>query len=91
VEKYYGGTGMTDIEIIGGGGGGGFNSQVSSFFVVVVVARNFRILHPIIKDAESGQIWHFAIMPGAEHCYINYNVGGYGTTYSYMHFQAILF
>jgi hypothetical protein len=60
---------------------------VYNFFVAI----NFGILHPIIKDAESAQIWHFAIMPGAEHCYINYNVGGYGTTYSYMHFQAILF
>jgi hypothetical protein len=47
------------------------------------VARNFRILHPIIKDAESGQIWHFVTMPGAEYFNINYN-------YNYcMHFQAI--
>jgi hypothetical protein len=37
-------------------------------------ARNFRILHPTIKDTETGQIWHFATMPGAEHCKINYNV-----------------
>jgi hypothetical protein len=30
----------------------------------VFVARN---LHPIIGDAEYGQIWHFATMPGAGH------------------------
>jgi hypothetical protein len=43
--------------------------------MAVFVARNFRILHPIIEVAESGQIWHFATVPGAEHCNINYSVG----------------
>jgi hypothetical protein len=55
------------------------------------VARNFRILHPIIEDAESRQIWHFATMPGVEHCNNNYDVGCSGTPYCYVHFQAIVF
>jgi hypothetical protein len=46
----------------------------SDFLFFVVVDRNFRFLHPIIKDAESGQIWHFVTIPGAEHCNVNYNV-----------------
>jgi hypothetical protein len=29
---------------------------------IFFVARNFRILHHIIEDAESGQICHFATM-----------------------------
>jgi hypothetical protein len=60
-------------------------------YINIFVARNFRILHPIIKDAESGQIWHFVTMPGAEHCNINYNAGCSGTPYCYMYFQAILY
>jgi hypothetical protein len=44
-------------------------------YFFVVVARNFPILHPIIEDAASGQIWHLSTMPGAEHCNINYSVG----------------
>jgi hypothetical protein len=51
-----------------------------SFFV----ARNFWILHHIIEDAESWQIWHFATMPGVEHCNINYNVSCSRTPYCYI-------
>jgi hypothetical protein len=38
-------------------------------------------LHPVIKDAESRQIWHFVTMPGVEHCNVDYNVGCSGTPY----------
>jgi hypothetical protein len=56
-----------------------------------VVARNFRILHPTNEDAASGQILHFATMPGAEHCNINYSVGCFGTPYCHIHSQSILY
>jgi hypothetical protein len=59
--------------------------EVLSLPVEIFVARNFRILHPIIEDAESGQIWHLSTMPGAEHCYTNYSVGCSGTLYFYIH------
>jgi hypothetical protein len=55
------------------------DSWSQSFFVV---ARNFRILHPSIKDAEPGQIRHFFTMPGEEHFNSNYNVDCLALGYS---------
>jgi hypothetical protein len=36
-------------------------------FFCLFVAGNCRILHPTKEDEASGQIWHFATMPGAKH------------------------
>jgi hypothetical protein len=37
----------------------------SSIFLNLFVAKNVQVLHPIIKDAASRQMWHFDTMPGA--------------------------
>jgi hypothetical protein len=58
---------------------------------VFFVARNFRIVHPIVKDAET---FRFGILLQCQEqstAILNYNVSCSGPPFCYMHFQSILF
>jgi hypothetical protein len=57
----------------------------------VFIARNFRILHPIIKDAETVRFGMLLLCQEWRIIILNYNVGCSGTLYCYMYFQAILY
>jgi hypothetical protein len=54
-------------------------------------ARNFRILHPIFKDAEMVRFCILQLCQERSIVIFNYNVGCSAPPYCNMHFQAILY
>jgi hypothetical protein len=61
--------------------------------IVFFIARNFRILHPTHEDAASGQIWHFATMPGQNIVILITVLGDclLWATFSAVHKSSVLF